>query len=49
MRKHFMKFLDEVFTPKIDTLKVIIEYRDSSALKCSCHRLNVITLLTGKR
>ncbi len=49
MHEHFMKFLDEVFSPKMDPLETIIEYRDSSALKCSCHRLNVIALLTGKR
>ena len=49
MRKHFMKFLDEVFTPKIDTLKVIIEYWDSSALKSSGYRFNVLALLTGER
>ena len=49
MRKHFMKFLDEIITPKIDILKFIIEYWYSSALKRSSHRLNILALLTGER
>ena len=48
MLEYFMEFLDEVFSPKMNPLEIIIEYRDSSALKCSCHRLNVIALLTGE-
>ena len=48
MLEYFMEFLDEVFSPKMNPLETIIEYRDSSALKCSCHRLNVIALLTGE-
>ena len=46
MREYIMKFLDEVFSPKIDTLEAVIEYRDSSALKHSSYRFNVLALLT---
>ena len=48
MLEHFMKFLYEVSSPKMDPLEVIIEYRDSSALKSSGYRLNVISLLASE-
>ncbi len=46
MLEYFMEFLDEVFSPKLNPLETIIEYCNSSALKRSCHRLNVLALLT---
>ncbi len=48
MLEYFMEFLDEVFSPKLNPLEFIIEYRDSSALKRSSHRINILALLTGE-
>ena len=48
MLEYFMEFLDEVFSPKMNPLETIIEYRDSSALKSSGYRLNVISLLASE-
>ena len=49
MLKYLLQFFGEIFSPESESLKGIVEYRDSPALKGFSNELDILALLSGER